>query len=337
MVRKEKLNYDSTPLKNAAHQPVMLAEVVDLFSRIETGVIVDATLGAGGHSFALLDSAKTSGRRGLKVLGIDRDATALAIAEGIVSQFKDRYQLVLGSFVELDEIVASFGLNGQIGGVLMDLGVSSMQLDNPLRGFSYRNDGPLDMRMDTSKDASAYEIINTYSAERLEEIIRTYGDEKYSRRIANAIVSARPVGSTVELAEIVKNAIPAATRRHGGHPATRTFQAIRMEVNSEIYSLEKGLKAAIGIINSGGIIAALTYHSGEDQLVKRVFDQACFGGCTCPVDLPCVCGAVKNFEHVTPRRGLRPSLEEVNRNHRSASCRLRAIRKKETSDGNDSV
>jgi len=214
----------------------------------------------------------------------------------------------------------------QVAGVLMDLGVSSMHLDRPERGFSYRNDGPLDMRMDPSRGTTAADLVNGLAADALADLIRRYGEERFARRIADAIVAARPISGTVRLAEVVRDAIPAATRRTGGHPATRTFQALRIAVNDELGSLEAVLPIAIDRLMGDGVLVVLSYHSLEDRIVKRVLADAATG-CICPPRLPaCACGRRPQVEHVV-RRPLMADEAELTANPRSGSVRLRAVRR----------
>jgi 16S rRNA (cytosine1402-N4)-methyltransferase len=323
------------------HRPVMLDEIVEVFSTVPAGVVVDATLGAGGHTEAILDR-----RADLTVVGIDRDEQALTAAAARLHRFGERFRPVHARFDDLPEIMHTdqiprpaldpersdtwladaVGADG-ISGALFDLGVSSPQLDQGERGFSYRQDGPLDMRMDQRAPWSAADVVNGYDVDELTRIIRRFGDERFAARIARAIVAARPVESTVELATIVTSAIPAAARRTGGHPAKRTFQAIRIEVNGELEALPVALDAAIGSTRPGGRIAVLSYHSGEDRIVKERFRVAT-GVCDCPPDLPCVCGAVQTVRLV---RGVpkRPSAAEQAANRRAASARLRVAERVE--------
>ncbi|MGH9270951.1 MAG: 16S rRNA (cytosine(1402)-N(4))-methyltransferase RsmH, partial [Ilumatobacteraceae bacterium] len=245
------------------HVPVMRDEIVAVFSTVPPGVVVDATVGGGGHSEAVLAS-----RDDLSVLGIDRDPDAVAAATVRLAVFEPRFRAVHGRFV--DHVAGQ----SDISGALFDLGVSSPQLDRPERGFSYRTDGPLDMRMDPTTSPSAADIVNGYAAEELARVLRHYGDERFAARIARAIVAARPIESTGQLAAIVTDAIPAATRRRGGHPAKRTFQAIRVEVNAELDQLPTALDAAIEATAPTGRIAVLSYHSGEDRIVKDRFRRA---------------------------------------------------------------
>jgi 16S rRNA (cytosine1402-N4)-methyltransferase len=302
------------------HDPVMATEIVACFSSVPAGVVLDATLGGGGHSEALLES-----RADLSVLGLDRDPAALDAAAARLDRFGDRVMTHRCRFDDLDVAMAAHSID-DLSGALFDLGVSSPQLDRAERGFSYRNDGPLDMRMDSDAPWSADDVVNGYAEHELAHIIRRYGDERFAARIASAIVAARPIESTTRLAEVVTTAIPAAARRTGGHPAKRTFQAIRIEVNSELDALPEALDKAIDALAHGGRLAVLSYHSGEDRLAKERIRFAETGGCECPPELPCVCGAVQTVR-VVRKVPKRPSPAEQAENRRAASARLRVAEK----------
>lgn len=303
------------------HDPVMVDEITALFDSVPAGTVIDATLGGGGHSHALL-----SHRGDISILGIDQDAAAIEAALERLSEFADRVRTSRRRFDEIPEAMAEHGIT-EVSGAIFDLGVSSPQLDRPERGFSYRNDGPVDMRMDDEQQWSAHDVVNGYDRGDLARVIRQHGDERFAKRIAEAIVAARPIESTTQLAEIVTTAIPAAARRTGGHPAKRTFQAIRIEVNSELDVLPTALDQAIEATVPGGRIAVLSYHSGEDRIAKQRFALAA-GACDCPHDLPCVCGAIQTVRVV---RGIpkRASDEEQDRNRRSKSALLRVVEKTE--------
>ncbi|MCU1503651.1 MAG: mraW [Ilumatobacteraceae bacterium] len=298
------------------HRPVMADEIVALFANVPPGWVLDATVGGGGHAELLLERWPH-----LAVLGLDRDESALAAAGERLARFGERVHLFHCRFDRLDEAMEAFSTDS-LSGALFDLGVSSPQLDQPERGFSYRNDAPLDMRMDATQTWSAADVVNGYSAADLARILKAYGDERFARRIASAIVAARPIESTARLAEVVVGAIPAPARRTGGHPAKRTFQAIRIEVNGELDVLPTALDAAIARTAPGGRIAVLSYHSGEDRIVKDRLRNAVTGGCTCPPELPCVCDAVQTVRLVrrVPRT---PSGAEQADNRRASSARLR--------------
>lgn len=299
------------------HTPVLRDEVVSLFASVPPGVIVDATVGGGGHSAALLEAYPA-----LRVVGLDRDPVALEAAGHRLAPFGDRVTLIRSPFSALEELVAASGL-GPLSGVLLDLGVSSPQLDRAERGFSFRVDGPLDMRMDPTSGVTAAELVNGLQEESLAALFRENGEGRLSGRIARAIVRARPLTSTGELADVVASAVPAAVRRKG-HPARRVFQALRIEVNDELGELGATLPAALTHLAVGGVCAVISYHSGEDRLTKQTFAEAASGGCVCPPDLPCVCGAV--VRHKLVFRGARKaSAAEVAANPRAESARLRAI------------
>lgn len=302
------------------HEPVMAQEIVEVFAGVPGGVVLDATLGGGGHSEAILES-----RDDLSVLGLDRDPDALAAAARRLDRFGDRVATHRCRFDELPEAMAAHGVE-HLSGALFDLGVSSPQLDRPERGFSYRHDGPLDMRMDPDAPWSAEDVVNGYSQPELTRLIRQFGDERFAARIASAIVEARPIESTTRLAEVVTAAIPAPARRTGGHPAKRTFQAIRIAVNGELDALPVALDQALDALSPGGRLAVLAYHSGEDRIVKERIRAAETGGCECPPELPCVCGAVQTVRLV---RGVpkRPGADEQEHNRRAASARLRVAEK----------
>jgi 16S rRNA (cytosine1402-N4)-methyltransferase len=292
----------------------MAATVVELMRPIASGLILDATFGAGGHSRRLLAAFPDA-----TVLAIDRDPVARDHA-ATASLLAPRITFAQGDFADLRDVASKAGV-GEVAGALFDLGVSSMQLDDPARGFSYRNAGPLDMRMGPS-GRTAGEIVNDWPQRDLARLIRRYGEEPHAGRIAAAIARARPLHDTLELAAVVAGAYPAAARRRK-HPARRTFQALRMEVNDELGSLERGLDIAIELLRPGGRIVVISYHSLEDRMVKRRF-AAGATGCTCPPDLPiCGCGRTAELRLLT-RKALRSSAEEVAANSRSRSARLRA-------------
>jgi 16S rRNA (cytosine1402-N4)-methyltransferase len=307
------------------HEPVMVAEVVELFHEVPAGTFVDATIGGGGHAAAVL-----ADRADLRLVGLDRDPAAVLAASGTLASFADRVVLRHERFDHLGEVLGEEAVD-DVSGVLFDLGVSSPQLDREQRGFSYRADGPLDMRMDPTGDLRADDVVNGYDEDRLAEVLDRYGDERFARRIARAIVAARPVGSTAELARIVVDAIPAPVRRRGGHPATRSFQAIRIEVNDELRVLPSALDQALEALVPSGRCAVLAYHSGEDRIVKERFEHAVTGGCTCPPRLPCACGAKPTARWVR-KRSRRPADAEVGANPRSSSARLRAVERLGSTD-----
>ena len=311
-----------------SHTPVLLDRVVELFGDAPEGVLVDATVGAGGHSEALVRDRR---RRGAEVhlLGLDRDPVALGLADERLRGHADdpavRIELVRTRFDALEEVLDARGIGG-IAGILLDLGISSMHVDDPARGFSYRREGPLDMRMDPRGEVQASDLVNDLPARELAVLLRRYGDERFADRIARAVVEARPLSSTTQLAEVVRSAIPAAARRSGGHPATRTFQALRIAVNGELDALAQVLPTAIGRLLPGGIAVVLSYHSLEDRMVKRAFVGAA-RGCVCPPDLPvCACGR-SPLVTVLTRRPERPDATECATNPRATAARLRAVRR----------
>ena len=311
------------------HTPVLLAECLEYLELQTQHVFVDATLGGAGHSF---EAARQLGREGTLV-GIDQDEVALAAAraklETLPEDARPDLELLRGNFGDLDRLLTSVEVPG-IDAILFDLGVSSVQIDTPSRGFSFKENGPLDMRMDPGKQTlNAAEIVNTYNAADLTRVIRAYSDEKWASRIAEFVVKARekaPIETSAQLVDIVKAAIPASARRAGGHPAKRTFQALRIEVNSELDVLASGLEAAVRWLNPGGRLVVISYHSLEDRIVKDVFNS-CANRCTCPPDLPvCVCGKKPILEILT-RKPLLPSAAEIERNSRARSAKLRVARK----------
>ena len=300
------------------HDPVMLEEVLGFMLPVPPGVVLDATIGGAGHARALLEA-----RSDLEVLGLDQDERAVTAARERLSVFAGRGTVVRARFDALAAVVVDkFGAEGRLAGALFDLGVSSTQIDDPTRGFSYQNDGPLDMRMDEDAPLSAADLVNGATAAQLASLFVEHGEGRLARRIAEAIVAARPVSSTTELAAIVASAVPAAMRRRG-HPASRVFQALRVEVNSELSILGRALDDALRLLVPGGRLIVLSYHSGEDRIAKQVLANAGSGGCTCPPALPCVCGAVP-WARVLTRGARMPSELEITRNPRARAARLRA-------------
>jgi len=298
-----------------AHVPVMRDEIVALFASVPRGFVMDATLGGGGHAAALLEAHEH-----LSILGVDRDPNALAAARTRLNVYADRVRTSHRRFDDVDGALSDADVS-ELSGALFDLGVSSHQFDAPERGFSYRHSAPLDMRMNPSDRGTADDLVNEADESTLARILRDYSDERFAGRIARAIVAARPIHDTVELAEIVAAAIPAPARRRGGHPAKRTFQALRIAVNNELEILPSTLDRVIARTVRGGRIAVLSYHSGEDRIVKERFRFHSTGGCRCPRQLPCGCGAVSTVRLV--RVPSTPSDIEVDTNPRSASARLR--------------
>ncbi len=303
-------------LRSFSHQPVLLDEVAELFEPVPAGTFVDATLGGAGHAEAVLAS-----RPDLALIGIDQDADARQAASRRLDGYLDRVQIVAGRFDSLARILPEYAQDTDITGFLFDLGVSSPQLDRPERGFSFRNDGPLDMRMDRSASLTAADVVNEYDERSLGRILRTYGDERFASRIAATIVASRPVNTTSQLAAIIVQAIPAAARRTGGHPAKRSFQAIRIEVNDELGALERALEVALDAVIPGGRVLVLTYHSGEDRIVKSAFRRR--STVEHPPGLP-VEVEKADFSIVRPAVR-RPSPDEEQANPRARSARLRVV------------
>lgn len=302
-----------------AHTPVLVDQVVALFQDAPAGTVLDATLGGGGHAAALVRT-----HPGRTVLGVDRDPDALAAATARFAADPDLQGRLETRHGRFDEVLAGLDARTPLAGVLFDLGVSSPQLDRADRGFSYRYDAPLDMRMDPGTGRSAAELLADNDVDGIARILRDLGDERHARRIARAIVQAAPVQTTGQLARIVRDAIPAPARRRGGNPAKRTFQALRIAVNDELVALDAGLRRALEVVAPGGRIVAISYHSGEDRIVKNVLRDAVQGACICPPALPCVCGA-RSIASDLARGGSVPTAEEIAANPRAASARLRAV------------
>jgi 16S rRNA (cytosine1402-N4)-methyltransferase len=300
-----------------SHDPVMVREITELFANVPDGVVLDATLGGAGHTTAILDA-----HPGLRVLGLDRDPAALEASRVRLAPYGDRAMLQHRRFDDLDAAMSEAGID-ELSGALFDLGVSSHQFDSGERGFSYRHDAPLDMRMDTTESTTAADVVNQASEGEIAHLLREFSDEKFAGRIARAIVAARPIHTTAELADIVASAIPAPARRRGGHPAKRTFQALRISLNKELEILPNAIDSAVRRTRSGGRVAVLSYHSGEDRIIKARFKQHATGGCECPNDLPCGCGATSIVRLV--RVASKPNAEEQLANPRSTSARLRVV------------
>lgn len=306
--------------KNFVHQPVMVREIAEIFATLPPGVVIDATVGGGGHARALLLAHPD-----LVLVGLDQDPAAIDAAAASLAQFGDRVHLL---HVRFDAIATTVrDLNSPpVAGVLFDLGVSSPQFDHAERGFSYRHAAPLDMRMNPAATVSAATLVNSLPVDEIADLLHRYADERNAGRIARAIVAARPVLTTTELAEIVRDAIPAAVRRTGGHPAKKAFQAFRIAVNDELAILGPTIDQAVALLAPEGRIAVLAYHSGEDRIVKARLRFAETGGCTCPPNLPCGCGAARTVR-LLQRGGRKASNEEQASNRRSTSVRLRAAQK----------
>ena len=307
---------------NFSHRPVMLDECIENLAIKPDGIYVDGTAGGGGHSFAIA-SRLIDG----KLIAIDQDEAAIAAAGARLAPLGERARVVRNNFRNLAQVCAELGIDG-IDGLLLDLGVSSYQLDTPERGFSYQADAPLDMRMDKRNPLSAYEVVNTYSQEDLRRILFEYGEERFAPRIASAICRAReeaPIQTTGELVELIKKAMPAAAR-DGGHPAKRSFQAIRIEVNAELDVIAPAIRSAVNLLRPGGRIVIITFHSLEDRIVKQTFADLT-GGCTCPKNFPvCVCGNRPQMKIIT-RKPILPSAAELEENRRSHSAKVRVAEK----------
>ncbi|WP_288221317.1 16S rRNA (cytosine(1402)-N(4))-methyltransferase RsmH [uncultured Clostridium sp.] len=305
------------------HVSVLLNECIEGLNIREDGIYVDGTLGGGGHSSEILKKLSNNGL----LIGVDQDKDALKAAGERLHNYEN-VKYVHSNFYNIDAILNNLEIE-KIDGMLMDLGVSSYQLDTGDRGFSYMQDAPLDMRMNRENSLSAYEVVNNYDEEEIYRIIRDYGEEKFAKRIARFIVENRekkPIETTLELVEIIKAAIPAKARREGPHPAKRTFQAIRIEVNSELSILNKAIQDGVNRLNKGGRMAIITFHSLEDRIVKLKFKELATA-CTCPKEFPiCVCGGEAKVKVIT-RKAIEPSKEEVEENPRSRSAKLRVVEK----------
>lgn len=307
-----------------SHVSVLLRECIEALNIKPDGIYVDCTAGGGGHSLEIVKRLTAGGR----LIAIDRDEDALRAAGARLADYADRVTFVHSNYAMLQSVLADLGIP-KVDGVLADLGVSSYQLDTAERGFSYMQDAPLDMRMDREQPLSARDVVNTYSEEELRRILYDYGEEKFARNIAANIVkrrSDRPIETTLELAELVKGSMPKAAREGGHHPAKRTFQAIRIEVNAELSSIPPALDAAVHALNPGGRVAVITFHSLEDRLVKQKF-AALSSGCTCPREFPvCVCGK-KPVVRVITKKPVTAGEDELEVNPRSRSAKLRVAEK----------
>ncbi|HXZ83148.1 MAG TPA: 16S rRNA (cytosine(1402)-N(4))-methyltransferase RsmH [Acidimicrobiales bacterium] len=313
------------------HTPVMVAEVVELVRPVPPGLVVDATIGGAGHAAAILES-----RSDVVVVGIDRDGDAVAEAAARLVRFGRRARVRRARFDALAEVLAAaapteLARSGGVSAVLFDLGVSSHQLDCAERGFSYRRESPLDMRMDRATPRNARDLVNTLGEDELARLFAAHGEARFAPRIARAIVRERPIVTTTALADLVARAVPPAARRRG-HPAGRVFQALRVAVNEELDVLPRALDQALALLVTGGRIVALAYHSGEDRVVKERFRTWSTGGCTCPPGLACVCGA-RSEVRLLNRGARRPSGDEVARNPRAVAARLRAVERLPADDG----
>lgn len=306
---------------NFEHIPVLLEETIEYLDLKTGGVYIDGTLGGAGHSLEIVKRITPGG----VLLGIDQDSNAIDAAKKRLEVYKDNVIIVHDNFKNIKAIAENSGFC-EVDGVLLDIGVSSHQLDEEERGFSYMHDGPLDMRMDTERDYNASDIVNSATEQELTRIIRDYGEEKWAARIAKFIIEERKVNridTTFRLVDIIKKAIPASARRDGGHPAKRTFQALRIAVNNELEVLERALKDAVDILKPGGRLVVITFHSLEDRIVKTVFNNM-ERPCTCPPKLPvCVCGKAPLLKVLT-KKPVVAGDKELTANTRSKSAKLRA-------------
>ena len=308
------------------HTSVLLNETIDNLNIRPDGIYVDGTLGGGGHA---LEVAKRLGEGG-RLIGIDQDADAILAATERLKEYQDRVTIVRSNYCNMRQELKNLGIE-KVDGIVLDLGVSSFQLDTPKRGFTYMEENaPLDMRMDQRNASSAYEVVNDYSEENLSRILHEYGEERFARKIAHNICVSRqqaPIRTTGELIEIIKRSIPAKIRATGGHPAKRTFQAIRIEVNQELTVLSESLDGMIDLLNDGGRLCVITFHSLEDRIVKNIFRKN-EHPCTCPPEFPvCICGK-KSKGTVVTRKPILPGEEEMETNPRSKSAKLRVFERK---------
>ena len=307
------------------HKSVLLYETVDSLNIKPDGIYVDGTLGGGGHAYEVLKRLGPKGR----LIGIDQDADAIQAASGRLKEYGEKATIVRSNYRNIKEVLSSLGI-GKVDGIYLDLGVSSYQLDTAERGFTYRENAPLDMRMDQRNEKTAADIVNEYSEMELYRIIRDYGEDRFAKNIAKHIVKARQekrIETTDELVEIIKAAIPARVRAEGGHPAKRTFQAIRIECNHELDVLEQSIDTMIELLNPGGRLSIITFHSLEDRIVKSRF-RLNENPCICPHDFPvCVCGR-KSKGKVVSRKPILPSEEELEMNPRSKSAKLRVFERR---------
>lgn len=305
------------------HVSVLLNECIEALNIKKDGIYVDCTLGGAGHSSHILKHLSQDGM----LIGIDQDKDALAAAKERLKEFEN-VKYVHSNFYDIDSVLNELDID-KVDGILMDLGVSSYQLDEASRGFSYMQDAPLDMRMNRDNDFSAYSIVNDYSEEDLYKIIKDYGEERFAKRIANFIVTKRaekPIETTFELVDLIKAAIPAKMRREGPHPAKRTFQAIRIEVNSELKILNKTIEDGVNRLSKGGRMAIITFHSLEDRIVKLKFREL-ENPCTCPKEFPiCICGKLPVVKNIS-KKGIAPTDKEIEENSRSRSAKLRVTEK----------
>lgn len=303
------------------HTPVLLREVVETLACAPGQTVIDLTVGGAGHSRVLIQKVLPGGR----LIAIDRDPEAVDASRIILGPFLDNVTLIQGNFKDIKEILSRQGV-ACADRILMDLGVSSYQLDTAERGFSHNQDGPLDMRMDTGQHLTAADVVNTYPEEKLARIIREYGEERWAKRIAAFIAKNRPIEATGQLTAVIKQAIPAGARREGPHPAKRTFQGIRLEVNQELAILPQAIRDAVDLLAPSGRLAVITFHSLEDRIVKNAF-TALEKPCTCPPDAPvCICGK-KPVARRLMKKPVTAGPEEIGKNPRARSAKLRAMEK----------
>lgn len=305
------------------HVSVLLQETIDGLAIRENGVYADGTMGGGGHSREILKQLKNG-----KLIGFDRDGDAISVCRERLSEFSDKVTFVNRNFNDVSDVLKELGVDG-LDGAVLDLGVSSYQLDCEERGFSYNADAPLDMRMDQTAAFSAYHVINEYTAQQLTDIISAYGEDRWAKRIAEFIVKERetgPIQTTGQLVSVIKKAVPKGARQDGPHPAKRTFQAVRIEVNNELSGLSKAVEDFISALKPGGRLCIITFHSLEDRIVKEVYTRLA-KGCTCPGDIPvCICGK-KSQGKVITRKPIAPGEAELADNPRARSAHLRIFEK----------
>ena len=309
-----------------SHVSVLLEETIDSLNIKPDGIYVDGTLGGGGHSLEICKRLGVGGR----LIGIDQDMDAIRAATDRLKNYSDKVTIVHSNYQNIDSVLRDLSIGG-VDGIVLDLGVSSYQLDNADRGFTYREDTPLDMRMDQSQPMTAKDIVNEYSEQELFRVIRDYGEDSFAKNIAKHIVKARqdkPIETTGELNDIIRAAIPARVRQGGGHPSKKTFQAIRIELNRELDVLEQSLDKMIGLLNPGGRLSIITFHSLEDRIVKNIFRKN-MNPCICPPEFPvCTCGRVPTGKVIT-RKPIVPDAEELSNNKRAKSSKLRVFEKRE--------
>ena len=306
------------------HVSVMLDEVIEGLNIKEDGIYVDGTLGAAGHSLEIVKKLDTG-----KLIGIDQDKNALLKSKQVLGKYLDKVSLVKSNYSNIKNVLRNLNIE-KVDGILLDLGVSSHQLDEGERGFSYNKDAPLDMRMDQDSDLSAWEVVNQYSKEELTRILLEYGEENWAKRIAEFIVAERekePIDTTLELVTVIKKAIPKKVRMEGHHPAKKTFQAIRIEVNRELDVLKDSIEEMVSVLKPGGRLVVITFHSLEDRIVKEKF-RWLYKDCTCPPEFPqCICDKKREIEIIT-RKPIVPRKKEIEENPRSRSAKLRIAEKR---------